>query len=39
VAKFVKQYADVAGVLHDAARAFADDVISGAFPDEEHSYN
>jgi 3-methyl-2-oxobutanoate hydroxymethyltransferase len=38
VAKFVKQYADVAGVLHDAARAFADDVTSGAFPDEEHSY-
>jgi 3-methyl-2-oxobutanoate hydroxymethyltransferase len=38
VAKFVKQYADVAGVLHDAARAFADDVTSGAFPDEKHSY-
>jgi 3-methyl-2-oxobutanoate hydroxymethyltransferase len=38
VAKFVKQYADVAGVLHDAARAFADDVSSGAFPDAEHSY-
>ena len=38
VAKFVKQYADVAGVLHDAARAFADDVTSGAFPDAEHSY-
>ena len=38
VAKFVKQYADVAGILHEAARAFADDVTSGAFPDEEHSY-
>jgi 3-methyl-2-oxobutanoate hydroxymethyltransferase len=38
VAKFVKQYADVAGVLHDAARAFADDVTNGTFPDEEHSY-
>ena len=32
VAKFVKQYADVAGVLHDAARAFADDVTNGTFP-------
>jgi 3-methyl-2-oxobutanoate hydroxymethyltransferase len=36
--KFVKQYADVAGVLGDAARAFAEDVASGGFPDEEHSY-
>jgi 3-methyl-2-oxobutanoate hydroxymethyltransferase len=38
VAKFVKQYADVAGVLHDAATAFADEVTSGAFPAAEHSY-
>jgi 3-methyl-2-oxobutanoate hydroxymethyltransferase len=36
--KFVKRYADVAGVLGQAARAFADDVVGGAFPDAEHSY-
>jgi 3-methyl-2-oxobutanoate hydroxymethyltransferase len=37
-AKFVKKYADVAAVLSRAATAFADDVTSGAFPDEAHSY-
>jgi 3-methyl-2-oxobutanoate hydroxymethyltransferase len=37
-AKFVKTYADLAAVLSDAATAFARDVTSGAFPDEEHSY-
>jgi 3-methyl-2-oxobutanoate hydroxymethyltransferase len=37
-AKFVKKYADVAGVLADAATAFAEDVTGGAFPDEAHSY-
>jgi 3-methyl-2-oxobutanoate hydroxymethyltransferase len=37
-AKFVKKYADLASVLTDAATAFAQDVTSGAFPDEEHSY-
>jgi 3-methyl-2-oxobutanoate hydroxymethyltransferase len=36
--KFVKRYADIAGVLRDAATAFATEVSSGAFPDEEHSY-
>jgi 3-methyl-2-oxobutanoate hydroxymethyltransferase len=36
--KFVKRYADVAGVLGQAARAFAEDVVGGAFPDAEHSY-
>jgi 3-methyl-2-oxobutanoate hydroxymethyltransferase len=36
--RFVKKYADLATVLHDAATAFADDVTGGAFPDEEHSY-
>jgi 3-methyl-2-oxobutanoate hydroxymethyltransferase len=34
----VKRYADVGGVLREAARSFADEVVSGAFPDEEHSY-
>ena len=37
-AKFVKKYADLAGILGRAATAFAEDVTSGAFPDEEHSY-
>ena len=37
-AKFVKKYADLATVLSEAATAFADDVTSGAFPDEAHSY-
>ncbi len=36
--KFVKRYADIAGVLRDAATAFATEVSSGAFPDEDHSY-
>jgi len=36
--KFVKRYADVAGVLRGAVQAFADEVASGEFPDEEHSY-
>ena len=36
--KFVKRYADVAGVLREAVQAFAGDVESGAFPDAEHSY-
>ena len=37
-AKFVKRYADVAGLLGQAAKAFAEDVTGGAFPDAEHSY-
>jgi 3-methyl-2-oxobutanoate hydroxymethyltransferase len=36
--KFVKKYADLAAVLRDAAGSFADEVVSGTFPDEEHSY-
>ncbi|MBV9096327.1 MAG: 3-methyl-2-oxobutanoate hydroxymethyltransferase [Streptosporangiaceae bacterium] len=39
LAKFVKTYADLAAVLRGAATAFADDVTSGAFPGEEHSYS
>jgi 3-methyl-2-oxobutanoate hydroxymethyltransferase len=35
--KFVKQYADLRGVMTDAAKAFAEDVVGGAFPLEEHS--
>jgi 3-methyl-2-oxobutanoate hydroxymethyltransferase len=37
-AKFVKKYADVAGVLRDAAQAFAVEVAGGTFPTEEYSY-
>jgi 3-methyl-2-oxobutanoate hydroxymethyltransferase len=37
-AKFVKKYADLASILGQAAAAFAEDVTSGAFPDEDHSY-
>jgi 3-methyl-2-oxobutanoate hydroxymethyltransferase len=37
--RFVRQYADVRGVLADAARRFAEDVRTGAFPAEEHSYH
>ncbi|MBW5424816.1 3-methyl-2-oxobutanoate hydroxymethyltransferase [Streptomyces sp. BG9H] len=35
--RFVKQYADLRGVMAGAARAFAEDVVGGAFPAEEHS--
>ncbi|MFI7613331.1 3-methyl-2-oxobutanoate hydroxymethyltransferase [Nonomuraea terrae] len=37
-AKFVKQYADLAATMDRAARAYADDVRSGAFPSPEHTY-
>jgi 3-methyl-2-oxobutanoate hydroxymethyltransferase len=37
-AKFVKKYADVGGVLRDAAQSWAADVVSGAYPAEEHTY-
>jgi 3-methyl-2-oxobutanoate hydroxymethyltransferase len=37
-AKFVKKYADVAGVLGQAAQSFARDVIAGEFPGPQHSY-
>ena len=38
MAKFVKQYADLHGVLLDAARAYADDVKAGTFPGPEHTF-
>jgi 3-methyl-2-oxobutanoate hydroxymethyltransferase len=38
VARFVKRYADMAGVLRDAAQAFAGEVAGGTFPDAAHSY-
>lgn len=38
-AKFVKKYADVHGVLLDAAQSWASDVVSGAYPAPEHTYS
>ncbi|MEV7146675.1 3-methyl-2-oxobutanoate hydroxymethyltransferase [Streptomyces sp. NPDC051287] len=37
VPKFVKKYADLRAVMGDAARAYAEDVVGGTFPLEEHS--
>jgi len=37
-AKFVKKYADVHGVLLDAASRWAEDVVAGAYPAPEHTY-
>ena len=36
--RFVKRYADLGGVLRDAARCFAEEVAAGRFPGDEHSY-
>ena len=36
--KFVKRYADMAGVLGRAAQSFAEEVTGGTFPAEENSY-
>jgi len=35
---FVKQYADLRGVLGEATRAYVDDVREGRFPGPEHSF-
>ena len=37
-ARFVKAYADLRTTLTDAARAYADDVRTAAFPADEHSF-
>ena len=36
--KFVRAYADLHGVLFDAAKHYADDVVAGRYPDTSHSY-
>jgi 3-methyl-2-oxobutanoate hydroxymethyltransferase len=36
--RFVKQYAELAGVMRDALETYAADVRTGAFPAEEHTY-
>jgi len=38
VAKFAKRYADLAGLLGQAARTFGDEVAAGAYPTTEYSY-
>lgn len=37
VPRFVKQYAELRSVMSGAAKAFAEDVVGGAFPAPEHS--
>ncbi|MEU2899528.1 3-methyl-2-oxobutanoate hydroxymethyltransferase [Streptomyces sp. NPDC001273] len=37
VPKFVKRYADLREVMSGAAKAFAEDVVGGTFPEEAHS--
>jgi 3-methyl-2-oxobutanoate hydroxymethyltransferase len=36
--RFVKRYADLAPVIRDALATYADDVRSGRFPEEQHTY-
>jgi 3-methyl-2-oxobutanoate hydroxymethyltransferase len=36
--RFVKRYADVGEVIVDALERYAEDVRSGAFPEEQHTY-
>ncbi|CAM5561189.1 3-methyl-2-oxobutanoate hydroxymethyltransferase [Streptomyces abikoensis] len=37
--RFVKKYAELREVLGGAARAFAEDVVDGAYPSEEHAFH
>jgi 3-methyl-2-oxobutanoate hydroxymethyltransferase len=37
--RFVKRYADLAGVLGEATARFAEDVRAGTFPAEEHTFH
>ena len=36
--RFVKRYANVAGVITEALGRYADEVRSGAFPEDQHAY-
>ena len=38
IQRFVKQYADLAKILGDAAAAYVDDVRKGTFPSEQHTF-
>ncbi|MCJ1677617.1 3-methyl-2-oxobutanoate hydroxymethyltransferase [Streptomyces sp. APSN-46.1] len=37
--RFVKQYANLRATMGDAAKAFAEDVVGGTFPQEEHAFH
>ncbi len=37
--RYVKRYADLGGILEQAARTFAEEVRTGAFPTDQHSYH
>ena len=37
--RFVKQYADLAGVIRDALESYVGDVRVGSFPEEQHTYS
>ena len=37
--RFVKKYADLGGLLGQAARSFGDEVREGVYPDPDHSYS
>ncbi len=37
--KFVKRYADLYHAIHQAVSGYCDDVRSGQFPDDDHSFN
>lgn len=38
IPKFVKQFANVGGVIKEAVKSYINEVSDGTFPDEEHSY-
>ena len=37
--RFVKRYANLSAEIKDALSSYAEEVRSGAFPDDEHSYS
>jgi 3-methyl-2-oxobutanoate hydroxymethyltransferase len=37
--RFVKQYAQLRDALGGAAKAFAEDVVTGGFPQAEHTFH
>ncbi|WSU44715.1 3-methyl-2-oxobutanoate hydroxymethyltransferase [Streptomyces sp. NBC_01089] len=39
VPRFTKQYADLRRTLGDAAKEFADEVVGGTFPQEQHTFH
>jgi 3-methyl-2-oxobutanoate hydroxymethyltransferase len=39
VPRFTKQYLDLRRSLGDAAKAYAEEVVGGAFPAEEHTFH